>query len=172
MLELGPGVLQHRAHLHLHHAPDQVRQLGRPVRVHADQQVPAGVTEPALLRGPPTHVPVVDHPHLRGQQLGDRLHITLHVGDHPHADLVGDVPRRVRVGGHAVDRAGRLLRERGDGLRPPRHRQVVDPGVVEHPGDECERLRPGDQGLGPAVGVRLDGLLHRVRRGCGDPGAA
>ena len=60
VLELGPRVLQHRADLHLG-APARASYAdGLPGLVQGDQQVPAGVAEPALAGGLLAHVAVVE----------------------------------------------------------------------------------------------------------------
>ena len=107
VLELGPGVLQHGAQLHLDHPA-----------VDLELEVSAGVAEPALAGGELAEVAVVDHPQLLGQQRGHSLHVVAHVGDHPDAEQVADVAQRVGIERCAVVGAGRLLRERRDALGP------------------------------------------------------
>ena len=82
VLELRPRVLQHGADL------DRRRLL---LAFHADQQVPAGVTPPALARRLQAHVAVVEQPHLVGEQRGDRVDVLAQIGDDPQPDLVGDL---------------------------------------------------------------------------------
>ena len=99
VLELGPGVLQHGADLHLHVAARQVgvRRLALASRVEDDLEVAAGVAEPALAGRLAAEVAVVGDDHLVGQQVGDRRDVVAHVGDHPDAELVADLAQRVGV---------------------------------------------------------------------------
>ncbi len=142
VLELGPGVLQHRPDLHLDRLPEQDRlqRTVHPARVELEQQVPAGVAEAPLAGRLPPEVAVVEHLGLVGEEVGDRLHVAVHVGDHAQADLVGDVAQRVGVGEHPGLPASRLRGERGDRLGPAGDGEVVDAGVVEHGGEQPDAL--------------------------------
>ena len=123
-----------------------------------------GVAEPALAGGQLAEVPVVADHELVGEQVGDDLDVAGDEGDDADAEQVADVAQRVGVERAAVDRAARLLRERGDALGPARDAQVVDAGLVEDPDDQVDRAAPGL--LEPAVvgGVGPD----RGRRDVGD----
>ena len=163
VLELRPRVLQHRADLHLRRVPAHQLVGGMPLArgVEADQQVPAGVAEPALLRGLLAHVAVVVHDHLVAQQLGHGRDVAVHVGDHPDADRVGDLAQRVGVEGYAVAGAARLLRERRDRLGPAGDAEVVDAGVVE---DRWSPARGTARRLRSQRGVLGGVLAHGVGR--------
>ena len=175
VLELGPRVLQHGPDLDLRLTPAQQLEavLAFAHRIQADEQVAAGVAEPTLTRRLLAHVAiVVDHDLVR-EQVGDGLDVAVHVGDHPHADLVGDVPQRVGEHRPAVGDAGGLGRERRHGLRATGHGQVVDAGLVEGGGHHGDVLVGGQ----PQVGVVLGVLPHggtRVKRygGARPPGGA
>ena len=82
MLELGPRVLQD--------GPDLNRRRLL-FAFDGDEQMPARVAPPALARGLQPHVTVIEQPHLLGEQIGDRGDIVAQIGDHPQADLVGDL---------------------------------------------------------------------------------
>ena len=130
VLELGPGVLQHGAELHLH---DPALDL--------HLQVPAGVAEPALAGGQLPEVAVVEHRQLLGEQRGHGLDVVADVGDHPDAELVADVAQRVGVERPSGLGPGRLLGERRDALARPVDGQVVDAGLVEDRGQQRHRSR-------------------------------
>ena len=88
--------------------------------VEADQQVPAGVAEPALARGLPAHVAVVVDDDLVVEQVGHGLDVAVHVGDHPDADLVGDLAQRVgeRAAVPSTVRAALAANDATDFARP------------------------------------------------------
>ncbi len=152
VLELRPRVLEHGPDLHR-----------RPAAVvEADQQVAAGVAEPALARGLLAQVTVVVHDDLVAEQLGDSGDIAVHVGDDPDADLVGDVAQRVGIERLTVEGAGSLLGEARHALGAPADAQVVDAGLVEDRGDQRDRPLTGlDQRRLPG-GVLLDRAARRV----------
>ena len=168
VLELRPRVLQHRADLHLRRVPAHqlVGRMALACGIEADQQVPAGVAEPSLLRGLLAHVAVVVDDHLVAQQVGHGRHVAVHVGDHADADRVGDLAERVGVEGYAVAGPPRLLRERRHGLRPAGDAQVVDAGVVEDAGHQREELLAGSDPCRVLGGV----LAHGVGRDGGSLG--
>ena len=90
-----------------------------PRRVQSDHQVPTGVAEPALARGLLAPVAVVVHEHLLGQNVGDGVDVVAYVGDHPDAELVGDLGQRVGVEpARRVVRALSRRRRRSDLVRP------------------------------------------------------
>ena len=164
VLELGPGVLEDRADLHLR-APAAERLVGRrraAGRVDRHEQVPAGVAEPALARGLLPHVAVVEHPQLVAEQVRHRGDVAVQVGDHPDPDLVGDLLQRVGVERAAVDRAVGLRRERGDALRPSGHAEVVDAGVVEQGGHQRDEPLGHLAQLGLHLRVGAHRRTHRV----------
>ena len=103
VLELGPGVLEHRAQLdrgaeRAGRMPSARRSPSR------HQQVPAGVAEPTRRGGLLAEVAVVENGELLGEQVGDGVHVALDVGDDPDADLVGDRVQRVGAGSPPVER--------------------------------------------------------------------
>ena len=162
VLELGPRVLQDRAHLHRGAARQHLVCRGHALDgVDRHEQVAAGVAEPALAGRLATHVAVVEDAELVGQQTGHRIHVAVQVGHHPDADLVGDLGEGVRVDLFAIQGPRGLGGERGHRLGASGDADVVDAGVVEQRGDE------GDELLRAHAQVRLQRgiLLHRVVHG-------
>ena len=141
-------------------------------------EVPAGVPEAAFAGGLAPHVAVAEQRELLGQEVDDGDDVAEHVGDHPNADLVGDVGQG--VGEHQrrpPSVRSRLGRERIRRLRPAGHRQVVDPRVVEHrrhqvgqpvhrhpqPG-QPRGVAPTAAATGSGAGRRASGARLVVRR--------
>ena len=169
VLELGPGVLQHGAHLYRGAAPSQRLVGGRhgAARVDGDEQVSAGVPEPALASGLLTHVAVVEHRELLTQHIGDSRHVAVDVGDDPQTDLVGDAGKRVRVERLSAHQPLRLAREGGHRLGAPADTEVVDARVVEQVGDQLNEQLGGCLELGQPSGIGVDGETDRVLGGAG-----
>ena len=97
VLELGPGVLEDRADLYRRRARRCGDDAGRPAGVDADQQVPTGVAEVALVGGLLAEVAVVEYQQLVAEQIGDGGDVAVEVEDDAHPDRIGDVDEGIGV---------------------------------------------------------------------------
>jgi hypothetical protein len=121
--------------------------------------VPARIAPPPCASRLEPEVAVVEDRELLREQVGDGRHVGLDVGDHAHADHIGDVLDRVGVHRNPVDQPLGLALERLDGLGATGDAEVVDAGVVEQRLDHLDVASGRLDELGVTLAVLADGVL-------------
>ena len=121
-------MLQHRPELH-RGATQGLVCRGLPL-VTRHEEMATGITEATLARGLEAHVPVLEDGELLGEQLRNGDDVALDVGDHAHADLVGDLAQGVDVLTSGLE-PQRLPGKRRDALRTALDGQIVDARLID-----------------------------------------